>query len=1009
MSLIQNILNYLREFTNPIDEIRSQAEENINILISQDPFDVINSLLEIIDNNPSQNEAYFCAILIRNYLKGKVLVDISQKSPDFFEHAKNILLRFASDSRFPQNLNMFLISEILIYFYSVSIIEESGSFSEFIPFLISLLDNNNFRSNSLETLINAYIFNTLEEYIPQIIDKCNLADDDFEYRSTSFRFYINCIQFASFDFRSFLEEIIHQIPQIFDDMPDKQFNECFEWIFRIYESNDKYKQLSLFFPQFLLQIYPRLADPNGDELSKVNLIDDICKMLSSTYFFDFISQEENSSQFLEALLIMASNPIQFYDLYNEIGSCIKKLYATYFDDNNQSLISSTPERRDFYFSIKEMEECPNLFVSSLFSKFSNELSEMEKAIGYATIEDDADYSRIIIRHNGLSQLKKIIIKNKQVIDDETKIDLFGILMNLYEFYEDEKIMKDITLLSFYFSNELIQMKIGDIISLCESKITTEIVCCASLYCVDPDIEYSEFLAGNLYQSTIELMTHDIYALSNVLTFLNKVINSAGPELTYKFIDQVMEVILDDPNCFTNKCLQDFIKCTQEFDESCEFARAIFLKLMEYIESIDDNDLLIDENQRILHFAIKSVPFYADFIPEFENKYLKDVLDIIEKRFEEYNFNIRGVSIKCVSKLAKYIVLNDTMLHEIINQFENLLQKEDNIYVIKCLMHLLSQIIFSILDNDDEANIDQFIQIYPTIFQIIYNNTSSINQQDKVLDKQSYIDFGKILKSLLGLFNTFLDKNLQMTTELVLNFFLKNESNEEEESCFGSNIFKTFFIHMWSTLLTIVDANILDENCPAIVQILIDYAFSDAYVAPMDKAKSIISLSNFFYQNEMPAELIFDYIWNGLIPLIDENKNNVSYDAETDTNNTILIYLLTKAISFLIIITVRYHESEINLKSIIPIISSNINLLLRSDQITFIQLFELINICSSDSETAFHAIALMKKAVSMIQNNQVAKSAIVYLYNVFQKSSEIPEFFDPLCQIVFQVMNSSDHE
>ncbi|KAK8891250.1 hypothetical protein M9Y10_028457 [Tritrichomonas musculus] len=999
MNLYQTIFNHIQELTNPNNEIRSKAEEDLNILISQNPVEAINTLFEIMNNDPSKKEAYLCAILIRNCVKPENLIPMSQNTPDFFINLKYILLKMAKDIRFPSNLNMFLISDILYKFYAAETFQGGRLFPEFIPFLISLLDNDIYRSNALEELHGTnIILKDLQNYYPQIIEKCDLFSPDIEYRTRSFCFYINCIKFNSFDFQHFFLTISNQFSQIFDDMPDKQLNYCITTIFQMYEC--KYNNVSVFFPLFFNLFLPRLLDNNRDELTKINFINNITSMLSSTFFFNFISQKENCNKFLELICFLASNPIQFPDLYFECGHCIKKIYIVFFIDN-RAAIQNMKHIQIFYNLFKELSNSTNLFISSLISKIFIDISNLRRAIEFASIQDDPNYSKIIIRHNGLSLIKNIIKTFYSSLTVEFEIELFGILMNLYAFFEDEKIMKVLTLLSGYLPYKARILKRNEMINLCNKKITKEIICCATHYCIKPDSEDSINLSKSLFQATLNLMNHDIDTLSHVISNLSLLIDSAGLDATFEFLNQVMPVILDDPKCFTNSYLATFI---EKVNVNNEFAKAIFSKIIEFIQNMSIFDLAINENIVSVCLALKKVPFYADFF-EFSIDSLKSVISIIERLTNESDFRLRGRSIKCLSKLSKHYCTNPEILGDILRLFQSLIENEDNLYVIKCLNFMIYQIVTTLDEVQPDANVDQFILLYPSLFDHSYNVLVHIfdkNKNDKVIDQITINDTSDVITNLRSLINFLFSKNQQLSTKMVLDFFFTNKSDDEQDSLrYDLPLFRIYFAGLCNILLNFVNMNLYSNFLLKIVQMLINYAFNEEINDISTRISAISSLSSFFAKYEMPTELIFNFIWDGLVPLLKIHAADINNNSAS---------LMNSAIAALIETFVKYSNKEINFQAAFQFLIENLAYLTIVNKATFQHILALATICFQSGQSYGQAAKiLIAKVTELVMNGSVEKSALKIFVIQCQAKQEIPEAFTQLYQVILQVLNSTDDD
>ena len=967
MNEFQQTLRYcLINLRNLNNEIRTQSEIKINELIKSDFIRVCEELFRIIDENLSSEDVYLCAIIINKIIEPKNLIDLNLISNEYFLKIRNNFMRLASDSKFNQNTNFYFLTTLANRFYALSFFPNFPQFQEFIPFLINLLDKVPlFRSNSLKIICQIFKFalNQLEPYSRDILSKCDLNSSDFEFRSHSFMLYI-----FSFIFNDeFFQPLMNNLDNILSPLPDKDLITCiYSILYMIHEKECII--LSSFYPIIFSIIISRIQDEQTDELTKINYIYFISIMLDMSSFIDFLLDSENATKFLFTISLAASNPIQFEDLYIECLKCIKKL-------------SKIKEAQNFYYLFKQFINISNLFVASLFCSTFISLDYYHYAIQFASKPDEQTISCQLIRKNGLSQIKKII-REFGDSNSEIMLKIGQDILNLYETFQDNEILKVLAIWTEYVPNEILYQAKDSIISILENHITSEIICCAASFCSN-EFGDTRQLGIHLLTAIISIINQKPEELSLFINYIPKIFTTLDPITIASFLEQALPAFYDNPLCLTKKFLLSFIKANRSIMKN--IPEQIFEKLFDIItnlinfiviKSIPNNTDDEDVNTTILFYALRRVPFYSTFNKDFELNYLDKLMGYISQTLTNNDYRIRAASVCSIIELLNLYPINLTIFQAAIQILFNS-DGEYNSYVITKILQLFSQIIDSPQLSNEEL-IEKLISFYPQLFEHSYNIIIKIKSDGKVADPFQIEDISVIISSLLTIFNLLLSKFPNHSAGIFQAEFIDNNKYNIPE-------FNEFFIKAYSVILT---TSTIESVHPDIIQNVINNLLKILCGADDSlKGISISILSEFFGIHEMPIELITTFL-ELIVPII--QSSNLS---KSTANLTI---------SALIIIEAKYYNKGIDFYQLLGILLQNIDKLCIVNSLTFQCLVELGIICSTKNETMSSAQLIANTLIAHIKNKTVELRAIEIIRRQLKANAEISEIFHPFVNALFMI-------
>lgn len=981
MSLSSALGDILHQITNPNNEIRSESEANYNELLSQKPFEVVASLLDIISSNPSANEAYACLILIKNYLNVKKIVELISTQLEFISQIKITIMSFCHDSRFPKKANQFLLM-ILQTFYIIQLtpqIQNVFPFPDFPPFMISLLDHETFRSNALETLISPYFKESFQVFYKDILAKIDLKCEDMEYRTQSFAFYVNCVQFIEDDNQSYLDILINQMPDIFSTMPDKYFHESISFVFHYYHDKN-FQNLSVLFPPFFYLILPRIVHEEIDETIRANYIFDIICMLSSTAFFSFLCNETNQVQFIEALIICSSNPILYPNLYSECRKCIKKMYKDYFFSPYNKI----------QYNLDHFIECTkheNFFVSSLFSRYFTDMAILPIGVNFASVPDSNNHSNILIRHNGLKQIRRTIKYNQ--FEDNGKLQLFAFLYQLYLASHDDKIIKVLSQWTRSSSKELRTVVSSHIIELCQQTITTPLIACATLYCSELDQGNSVILANRLLEATLELLKINPCNITDLFCELYLVSHFAGVESSFLFLNQITQIILNMPEAFTNKYIALIISNIAENSKQeqgvltalSQLGNSIFHKLLELIFELipQSSDNLLDEGGITnLCFSFNRIPFYSSFIENFEQTALSDVLKFINQVIYSSDFRIEAYALKCLKKLILQYQQNENLISQSIDIFNRSLSECKLIYLFRALMKLFDDIINSpIVQSFNAEKMATLIEIYPKLTEKVFKSIISIQTRDDRITNEDFLDISFSIKQLITIMNSLYRINQVETTKMIIGIL--------SDDFFSTNfpILNQYLLSLLTGLLLFGDFNQIQHIITQVIEKLFELIMDDLNKNNSQlQINAITNLVMFMIDHETSSEIIDSLIGNILAPIL--QKESVFLTIENRFSDQRLAQV---AISSFIIILSKYLSKISNVANCLSLLNDSIVLLTQLNAPTTQSLMNLIQMCLREQTTILLAQKMLQQIESIIKHQQIEPRALSFLYKILNQSKD----------------------
>ncbi|OHT00261.1 hypothetical protein TRFO_33088 [Tritrichomonas foetus] len=942
---VEHVRNLLVNFTNPNNTIRSAAEASVNKLIEENPVDFFTSILGIMNIVPNSEISYLCAITINNFLNISLFAKNPPITPDFFLCMRNALVKFANDLRFPQNINSYILSILSNKFYVLSFLPFWPDFSDFVPFLISLLDNMQFRSNSLDILCGLFSMpGSMKDFYPMILQKCDFLCDDMNFRTNSLCFYLFCLSIDSN-----LQSEINNFPilQILADIPDKEFNLCLNTLFSLYFSSNN--QLFSYIYQTIFPLtLARVADGNRLELMRVSFVFSITNMFHSTSFLNYLMIHK--TDFIAAMSIAASNPIQFLDLYCECRKCLKEL-------------SKIPQTKEIYGLYKEYINFKNIYVSSLFCSLVVSLDYLELAFHFASHPDSNPNSFEIVRRNGLSLIKKLLRLYSNELQDNMA-EIGQRILQLYNRFQESYYIKVLVTWSYQVSKDVRDLIRPAIISLCQKQPTIEIISCASSFC-DHNSPDSGNLAIYLMESIVQIAHKQPDNFSLFLHHIEEISNATSPENIVAFFDQLMPIILDDPQYITNYYIASiFSKYGNLMGDKpiLLFQKIYELILMPYTEN--------NSNFESLFYSFKQISNYSQFIPDFQENYLQNILKSIFYISEkEEDHRLRAASIICITKLLQIYSNNIFLIQKSFELLNTIFKGESELYVISKYLKLYEELI-DIRQIPSEYS-TQLISNYSNVFLHSYESILVLKEGDKTINEFAMKDISKIISSLLCLFNVLLSNHPKESIQILLPVFLEPKNFDIPE-------FHQFFVQSCSVLIT-VHFNLITEYIPPIIQILINFAMSDDLPV---KCLAIVGLGNFFGLHKMPINLINDFV-NILIPIIAEPIDQKLFDS---------------SFSVLLVLATNYFTDGINTEQILRVMINSFGNISKIPAFSFQSLIKLTQLCLVNELPENVSQALVNNICLIIQKQCVENRCLFALYNTLNTSS-IPEAFQPIHQIL----------
>lgn len=991
MSLNQQIFTAINVIKSQDFTAIKETETTIFQCISNAPQETIRIFLQIINNNPGDVSSILCLTLVNQQVVRGHLFSNDPSSIDFAIQLKNQIMQFATDDRFPDQMNSVILNILYeLYLYNFkSNLPQCLPFNEYITFLLQLLQHHRFRSNALEYLYSKPTIKLNSELFSQIISLCDISSPDTNFRSKSFCVYLKTISYKFGDVNSFIQQLISSFPGIFSQMPDSAFIPCLDFLIESYKLGNLEEQelFSRFFPPFFSLMVQKLLEPDSYDLDKVSYIHFITEMFSSKSFFQFISQNEVAPVFFQCIYASASDPSESPELYEEVYRCLKTVYTTHIKSKN---ILFGADLGQFTTLFQQSLSCPNPYISSLFFRFSDDFDSFPMAVQFAFNEDE------IIRHNGLAQLNQILNLRIEQFENSQLIELFKNLLASYCEFHEEMALKAITTLSSKTKLSLRCQFLPFIIELCNQVVSFDVIKCASYYVdISKTEEFVQFSTFLLELIGRYVNSEDNYTdLEFIMDFLPKIAKTVSYQSIKSFLDAMMETILPEPKVFAHKNMETIIELIQN-DASIDLLPMISQIYQQIATTIENCDY--DENgaePEILKsvesicLCLDRIPFYSRFIPDFQTAHLDKLFELINHLCSKNDPNIRGHSIKCFGELYSVITTSSAQNW---SAFFLLFDNEEDIFILLNLLSLFKSII------NPQQDVAQMLELYRKLLNKALSVVVSAFKSDLTLDESIKDNCKLIFTQLFNIADLLLRLFPQETLNAIFELIFAEDKAqtitvEYDLLDYNSIYFNNFYLSISETILKTEIEALIQPIINDIVSKMITKIYQTSKVDNSIKLKALAILKNKLIQYEFSPDLISHFIGNVLIPMFNIEENGFDF--------SLLIFLQT-AINAIIVIVAKYGDKLLNMASFVAFIAQNANQGQIIDSVTFEALYSLLQLSFSSPGMTEIGLVLLQDAVGFVEKGVVETSALQRFYASMSENSQIPEVLLPLIRIISQ--------
>ena len=955
------LFSALNEFTNSNNEIRSNAENAFFQILDQNPFQVLEALVNIIQKDPNA-KASFCALIqICKFMdKGVYSQNGEEKRfpTDVVLSIRNFCVSFFQDPNFPKELHDYL-EPLIQKFYIFSKMKLHPEFPEIWDLLDNLFNSPKFYSDAM----------SLYQFLIQgDKEKVHFVFDNHEKIS----FVISHLQSA--DLNEAANTLIFLL-RFWVDTPDLLKSLPIVEILRV--SNDKHFKsiISLVIeycnkeiiqnPQLEIDIFKLLFDNISNNLSDESAsvfflyYFRVCLFLLNSCKEVFLNQLPT---FLNFFTMIFSNPYQNIDLYNETLS--------FFNDINQNFIHDNFRKAISQYLI-EYSQSNNLYLSSSCISFLPFLQYLDKAFEFASNPDP------IIRANGLACLKKIINEKttykhpkqyKYKIDDHINY-VYSQLMNIYLLFDDYMSLKIFSKWCLRANPEMIALMIPSIMEVCSKKPSLGTFICGSRICYLKNHETDSTSQQELkiYGSTMEKMIVDLLKedddiIVNMLEYLTPVLRILGEKESLLLLNNVIiPSICRHFDCLFSKSM---IKLAALLGPNFnQFEGQIMSSLLS---------IICDEEFQNTAHAIKACSYYGIFFENFQSNYLMKVVQYSLKVILLYQKreDILSLIFSALGRFITYYSENRELFAQVFPVPFYIIQNCNTIRSFKISLKLINKLAYSQFCIDESM-----MNIFQTFFYIVNQSYQIVDQflSNNIPDNNDMYEIQELVYNINQFFDILWEKVRNPVVELFCNHFWQYDNLQK----YHHVSFQMIIVHMWCTVIAYYEIPEINSIIPSIINNLFAVLQSDMKELHYQALNGLKQLSISYHLNEnqinMYLQMIFSILSNPNIP---SNLCNVS-------------------INILINFTNRY-GIQMKEPTMIQNVCSTLPLCSRLDDLSFQQLINIIRFCIQNDEYSNFAEEIIKILCKLIQSNVISDTILRTFVKERELYQGLPQLF-PLIQ------------